>query len=212
MKQAKLKGDAEKTSIDWGAVRQRVEMAATFMKQGGVSNHEEKKKILRARARALAQEIEEKATPVERLDVIEFLLSGERYGIEASYVSEVYPLRELVPVPGTPPFILGITNIRGKILSVIDIKKFFDLPEKGLTELDKIVIVQANGMELGIHADAVAGMRSIALEEIQPPLPTLTGIREKYLKGITRERLVILDTVKILSDRDIIISEGREVQ
>ncbi len=212
MKQPKVKGNGERTSIDWDAVHRRIETAVTALEQGGVSSPKEKREILKARAKILARETEKEESPKEYLEVIEFLLSGERYGVEASYVREVYPLRELAPIPGTPAFVLGITNVRGKILSAIDIKKLFDLPEKGLTELDKIIIIQASGMELGIHADVVIGMRSIALEEIQPPLPTLTGIRERYLKGITKEQVTILDAIKILSDKNIIISEGREAK
>src|SRR5439155_25417175 len=129
----------------------------------------------------------------------------------SSSVREVYPLKELTPLPCTPPFVLGIINVRGKILSVIDIKKFFDLPEKGLTDLNKVIIVHADEMELGILADALLGVRAIPLEELQPSLPTLTGIRAEYLKGVTKDRLVILDTEKILSDKGIIVHEEVEI-
>ena len=211
MKQAKVKGNDERISIDWDEVHRRMEIAVMALEEGGVSSPKEKRKILKARAKALAHETEKERIPKECLEVIEFLLSGERYGVEAFYVREVYPLRELVPIPGTPAFVLGITSVRGKILSVIDIRKLFDLPEKGLTELDKIIVLQGNGMELGIHADAVTGMRSIALEEMQPPLPTLTGIREKYLKSITKEQVTILDMEKFFSDKGIIVHEEVEI-
>src|SRR3990172_4176155 len=154
--------------------------------------------ILKARAKALAREGKDKEAPEESIEVVEFLLAYERYGIESSYVREVYPLKELTPLPCTPPFVLGIINVRGQILSVIDIKKFFDLPEKGLTNLNKAIILHNDNMELGILADIILGVRSIPLEEIQPSLPTLTGIREEYLKGVTRWRVVILDAEKLL--------------
>jgi purine-binding chemotaxis protein CheW len=71
---------------------------------------------------------EEKAYD-EYIEVVEFLLAHEKYGIESKCVREVYPLKELTPVPCTPSFVRSIINVRGKILSVIDIKKFFELPE-----------------------------------------------------------------------------------
>ena len=174
---------------------------------------QEKKKILKERAKALAREPDRKETTEEHLEVVEFLLANERYAVESSYVREVYPLKELTPLPCTPSFVVGIINVRGEILSVIDIKKFFDLPEKGLTDLNKVIIVQANEpeMELGILADAIIGVRSIPLKEIQLSLPTLTGIREEYLRGVTNERLVILDVAKILYDERIIVHEEVEV-
>ena len=167
----------------------------------------EKKTILKERAIALAQEPEDKDTAEEYLEVVEFLLAYEKYGIESGYVSEVYPMKELTPLPCTPPFILGIINVRGQIISVIDIKKFFDLPDKGLTDLNKVIIVTDGKMEFGILADVILGVRSVALGELQPSLPTLTGVRAEYLKGVTEERFIILDVEKILSDEKIIVHE-----
>jgi len=170
----------------------------------------EKSEILRARAKALAREPENRQAVAAALDVIEFGLAHERYAIEASYVREVHPLEDLTPLPGTPPFVAGIVNVRGRILPVIDIKKFFDLPEPGITDAHKILLVYAEEMEFGILADTVAGVRSIPMDAIQPSLPTLTGIRAEYLKGVTAERLVILDAARILADRKIIVHEEVE--
>lgn len=172
---------------------------------------EEKKRILKARARALAREPERREAAGEYLEVVTFMLAYEEYGIESSYVREVHPLRELTPLPCTPPFVLGIINVRGQILSVIDIKKFFDLPEKGLTDLNKVIIVHSDAMELGVLADAILGVRSIPLAEIQPPLSTLTGIRAEYLKGVTKGGLILLDAAEMLADRRIVVHEEVEI-
>jgi purine-binding chemotaxis protein CheW len=93
------------------------------------------------------------------------------------------------------------------MLSVIDIKKFFDLPEKGLTDLNKLIVLDSGAMRFGILADAIVGVRHIPLAEIQPSLPTLTGIREKYLKGVTAGRTVVLDAEKLIADEKIIVQE-----
>ncbi len=200
------------TVIDWQEVHQRLESAQMTLERGLSFTPEEKKKILKARARVLAREPEKEALDQGYLEVVEFLLAYETYGIESAYVREIYPLTEITPLPGTPPFVQGIVNIRGQILSVIDLKKFFELPEKGLSDLNKIIIVQDDNMEFGILADAVLGIRKLPVGEIEAALPTLTGIRAQYLKGVTRERMAILDAAKILSDKNIIISEGRETK
>lgn len=166
--------------------------------------------ILRARARALAQEATVSATTVAALDVIEFGLAHERYAIEAAYVREVHPLDDLTPLPGTPPFVAGIVNVRGRILAVIDLKRFFDLPEPGITDAHKIILVHTAEMEVGILADTVLGMRSIPLDTIQPSLPTLTGLREEYLRGVTAGQLVILAADRILADRKIVVHDEVE--
>ena len=71
----------------------------------------------------------------------------------------------------------------------------------------RYIVVRIDDMELGILADDILGMRRIPLNEIQQSLPTLTGIREKYLKGVTNERLVVLDLAKIFLDKGIMVVE-----
>jgi len=171
---------------------------------------EEKKKLLKARARELARDGEKEKTVGESIEVVEFLLAYEKYGIESSYVREIHPLRELTPVPCTPPFVRGIINVRGEIVSVIDMKKFFDLPEKGLTDLNKVIIVHNDKMEFGILADAVLGVRLILREKIQPSLSTVTGIGAEYLKGVTTEPLVVLDVATMLSSSNLVVHEEIE--
>lgn len=199
------------TPLDWDEVRRRIKTAQATLEQRLTPTPDEQREILKIRARALAQEPGAKKAAEADLDVVAFLLADEKYGIQASYVREVYPLKDLTPLPGTPPFVLGMINLRGRILSVIDIKKFFDLPKKGLTDLNKVIIIYSDKMEFGILADGILGVRGIPLGDIQPPLPTLTGIREEYLKGVTAERIVILDAEKLLSDPAMIVHEEMEM-
>ncbi len=168
---------------------------------------EKAKRILKARAQALAREPATEQADDDYVEVVEFVLAYEQYAVETRHVREVYPLEHLTPLPCTPAFVLGIVNVRGEILSVIDLKKFFDLPEKGLTDLNKVIVLRSENMQFGILADAVIGARRIRLAGIQPSLPTLTGVREAYLKGVTAERTVILDAEKLLADEKIIVQE-----
>lgn len=163
--------------------------------------------ILRARAQALARPPEQPSTAESQLELLEFRLATERYAVETRYVNEVYPLKDLTPLPGSPPFLLGIVNVRGQILPVFDIKKFFDLPEEGLTDLHRIIVIKSHELELGLLADSVVDVRLIPEERLQPSLPTLTGIREDYLKGVTDERLIVLDVARMLQDPKIIIHQ-----
>jgi purine-binding chemotaxis protein CheW len=196
-------GASEKAAVafDWNEIHRRLAAIEQIIDRGGRLTQEDKKNVLRARAEALARETSPKAAPEETLDVLEFLLAHEHYGIESTYVRAVYPLKDLTPLPGTPTSILGITNVRGQIISILDIKKLFSLPDKGLTDFDKIIVVHAASMELGILADSVLGLKSVPLSAIQPSLPTLNGIREVYLRGVTRESMVLLDAKKLLSTR-----------
>ncbi len=193
-------------AVDWKEIRNRMEKVRSVIEQGWIPGPEEERKILRQKALSLAKEPGKEATE-EEMEIVDFLLAHERYGIDAGFVREVYPLNSLTPVPCTPPFVLGIINIRGQIISVIDLKKFFDLPEKGLGDLNKVIILTSEKMEFGILADAVLTVRRIPVNELQPSLSTLTGIREDYLKGIARDRTVILDGKRLLADRDLVVNE-----
>ena len=192
--------------IDWDQIHRRMDAVGAALEGGYTPSPEESKRILKRRAEILACEKAEKADE-DSIEVVEFLLANEHYGIESHFICEVYPLKDYTSLPGVPSFVLGLVNVRGRILSVIDIKKFFELPEKGLSDLNKIIIIKDEKMEFGILADAILGVRSIAVSELGPPLPTLTGIRGEFLQGITGERMVILDAARILADKDIVVHE-----
>lgn len=169
--------------------------------------NKEVRTILKNRAISLAQEPEQKKVASAVCEIITFTLATETYGIESAFVREVYPLKDFTPLPGVPPFIFGIINVRGQILPVIDLKKFFNIPEKGLGELNRVIILCNDQMEFGILADVVHGTRTIELEDIQIVPFTVSGIGEEYLKGITKESLIVLDAERILSDKSIIIDD-----
>jgi purine-binding chemotaxis protein CheW len=197
----------KKTEIDWREVARRMELSRTATERIWAPTDKDSQRILIERAKTLAQE----AVPAESADasieVIEFRLAHERYAIAAEYVRGVDPLDDFTLLPCTPRFVLGIVNVRGEILSVIDIKKFFDLPEQGLTDLNKVIVLESAEMVFGIVADAISGVRRIMRADIQASLPTLTGIREDYLLGVSAERVVILDAEKLLSDGKLIVQE-----
>lgn len=140
-----------------------------------------------------------------RVEIVEFLLGGERYGIETSFVAEVHPLKELTPLPCTPPFLLGLMNLRGKILSVMDLGRLFELPEREGGEPGKVIVLHGDSMEFGLLADALVGVYTVPLRALQPPPPTLAGIRSDCLKGVTGERLALLDVGRMLTDRRLVV-------
>jgi purine-binding chemotaxis protein CheW len=194
--------------LHWAKLHRRLDVSRASLERKLAPGLEEKRKILRHRARLLAASSKADATaPGSLLEIVEFVLGPECYGIESSRIREIHSLNEFTPLPCTPAFVLGLVNVRGQILSIINLKKLFDLPEAGLTDLNKIILVHAQSIELGILADAILGTRSIAPEDLHPALPTLTGIRADYLQGITKDSLVVLDVGKILADERILVNE-----
>jgi purine-binding chemotaxis protein CheW len=193
--------------INWDDMRRRISEVGVAIAEGFRPSRDVEQRLLHSRAQALAAELALVESHADSLEVVEFELASEHYAIAISQVREVSQLKELTPVPCTPPFVIGIINLRGELCAVIDLKKFFDLPDRGITELNKIIIVEHDGMPLGILADAIRGVRRIRLKDMQPALPTLTGIRADYLRGVTSDRVVVLDAARILSDERIFVEE-----
>jgi len=193
-----------KGEIDWSEVYRRIDEVQGEV--GGRMAPEERSRILKERAKGLARRSGGEVV-ADYLEVVTFSLGRETYAFESAHVREVCPLRGLTPLPCTPPFVRGVVNVRGQILSVVDIKRFFDLPEEELTDMSRIIILRSDDMEFGVLADAILGTRRVPLTEVQVSLPTLTDIRGEYLRGVTGERTVILDAEKLLSAPEIVVNE-----
>jgi purine-binding chemotaxis protein CheW len=160
--------------------------------------------ILRERARLLAREAApaiEAAAPVR---VVAFRVAAEQYAIETTYVKQVYRLKSLAPLPHTARFLLGVTNLRGRIVPVVDLKKFFDLPDQGLSDLNRVVVVAREPNEAGILADEVIGERIIDSTMLTTNLPTHEGIRTQFLRGVTPAGLIVLDGNKLIADQRLL--------
>ncbi len=173
-----------------------------------MTNTKQKKKILKERAGLLKTEVVEEKITGEQFEGLEFLLTNERYAIDANYVNEVIPLKDLTPLPCTPDFILGIINVRGKIIAVININKFFNLLEKSITKLNRVIVVKHQDIELGILADEIIGSTHIFPDKLQTTIPTITGINNDYLLGVTEDRLIIFNIKEFLLNDKIIINEN----
>src|SRR5262245_533289 len=202
--------------IDWGNVYQRLEKAEAALEECWQPSEERQQHLLKERALRIAKsrgaalsEQTEASFPV-----IEFRLAEERYAIEAEYVKEVFAPKDLTLVPCTPFFVAGIISIRGQIVSVIDLRKFFGLRVNGLTNLNKVVVLRGLGLELGILADEIIGERNLPCATVisYPGGPLEEGAewREKYSKGVTSDGLNMLAVEIILADPAIVVREEIE--
>ncbi|SNB44746.1 chemotaxis protein CheW [Geobacter sp. DSM 9736] len=192
-------------SIDWRAVHARLEEAAVRAGQEWLPDQEARRRILEKRARDLARP-PERREPEETLHILDFLLGEHQYGIDIGYVREVHPLRDLVPLPCTPPFIAGIMNIRGMLLSLTDLEIFFGISGERRREGAGIIILSTGGMELGVLADRILGVRMLPRKALQEGAGS-AGINSAYIKGMTEDRTAVLDVAAILADPRLIVNE-----
>lgn len=193
-------------AIDWPDVHRRMERLRQAVEHGWAPGAAETDRILRERARALAV-VPRQNDAVDEIEIVEFVLGDEHYAVASTYVREVFPLSDLTRLPCTPAFVLGIINVRGEIVSVLDLKKMLGLPGHGIAELNKVLILDSGDMAFGILADLVAGVRNIDTATLQASLATLTGIHTDFLAGVCHPRLIVLDAQKLLSSPTIVVDE-----
>ena len=196
-------------AIDWPGIHRRLGRLQELIERDGRPAPEERQRILQARARALARPPQE-APAGGSLEIVEFRIAEERYGVETRFVREAIPLTALTHVPCTPPFVLGILNLRGEIVSVVDLRKFFDLPARGLGELNKLIVLEGPEMSFALLADRLDGVSRIPLAGVQEGLPTLSDLRRNYLRGVGPDRLVILDGGRLLGDPGMVVNQQVE--
>jgi purine-binding chemotaxis protein CheW len=170
-------------------------------------NRSTRLKILKERAEILAKPLFKEVDNGIELVGLGFLLSDEQYIIDASFVVEVIHINELTQLPSCPPFLMGIINVRGRIISVINLKSFLNLPMKGITNHNRVIIVKHKQIEIGLLADDVTGNITVYPNQLQIPISTLSSRQKEYLLGITIDHAVLLDIEKFLSADEIVINE-----
>jgi len=163
--------------------------------------------ILRERARILAETNIEKVSEENTFDVVEFQLANEIYGIEARFVREIYIFSHLRKIPGTPDFMLGVINLQGKIISLIDIKRIVGLDISSETSTkQKCLILSFKERELAILIDAVIGIKSETTSEISKGFIAEKNAQDNYISAITSSNTIILDAMRILNDQKLTIN------
>jgi len=136
---------------------------------------------------------------------VTFSLADETYAIDVLQVQEVLKLTEITPVPGVPDYILGIINLRGDVVTVIDARRRLSLPVREPDESSRIVIIDVDNQNIGILVDSVAEVVQIPAESIDPAPAVGNDQTSRFILGVSssNEGLTILvDLNKLLSDEE----------
>lgn len=134
---------------------------------------------------------------------VTFRLENEKYGINVMQVQEVLRVTEIAPVPGAPDYVLGIINLRGNVVTVIDTRKRFGLQSKDVDESTRIVIIEADEQVVGILVDSVAEVVDLRVSEIESAPNVGTEESAKFIQGVASqdgELLIIIDLNRLLTD------------
>ncbi|WP_395344282.1 chemotaxis protein CheW [Ningiella sp. W23] len=141
----------------------------------------------------------------EVLQWVTYRLDDETYGINVMQVQEVLRYTEIAPVPGAPNYVMGIINLRGNVVTVIDTRARFGLPSSEITDNSRIVIIESDEHVVGILVDSVAEVVYLRSSEIDSAPNVGTEESAKFIQGVSNrdnELLILVDLNKLLSDEE----------
>lgn len=169
-------------------------------------DHEHLQKRLEQRARQYAapQHRQEAFVDENTYHVLVFLLGGERYAIDVSTVRGVRSLGRWTRVPGVPDFYRGVVNVRGRIVSILDLRLFLSIGADTSDLPKELLLAEAGALHLAILADHVEDVLTI-------PRESVTAVEMQYAHGVTEDRLIILDIAGLFSDDRLMIGGKTEL-
>ena len=137
--------------------------------------------------------------------LVVFDLASEFYGVDIGDVREIIRMQSITRVPGAPPFVEGVINLRGSVVPVVDLRKRLALTINEQTQESRIVVVDIAGRDVGVIVDGVNEVLRIPLSSIDPPSSMITDSDSDYLRGIARledKLIILLDLSKALATID----------
>ncbi len=139
------------------------------------------------------------------IQFVTFILMDEVYGINVMQVQEVLRVTEIAPVPGAPSYVLGIVNLRGNVVTVIDTRKRFGLASAEVDDASRIIVIESERQVVGILVDAVAEVVELREGEIDAAPNVGTEESSRYIQGVATQQdrlLILVDLNKLLTDEE----------
>lgn len=188
---------------DWNEARKQLIRAAEAAEKALHVPPDRERAVLDERARSLAQAPTRPETAAVTLAVVAFRIGAEAYAFETRYVREVARATDITLVPGAPPLLVGVMNLRGDVLPVFDLRGAFQLGAADAGDRPWIVVLGREGAELGVLADAVEQVAVLDAGVLLPPPETVGVAARRWMRGTTQEALVVLDGGDLLSDPEL---------
>jgi purine-binding chemotaxis protein CheW len=213
-------GDRErgqKRTFDWDGVRGRIAAVGAALEEMAGADPDLVERIWAQRAAQLAKP-PEREEEGKQIDLALIQLGREVYGIEVQYVLEIRPAVRITRVPRVPEWVTGVANLRGRILSVLDLRRFFGLAPAEAREEDRVtpfldlVVVETPAMEVALLTEDVLEVDLFPTSQVQGVAETIRGVSSEYVRGVIERgaeapMIVVLDLPALLADERLIIQE-----
>ncbi len=151
-----------------------------------------------------AQDVEA-MTKADTAPYVTFSLAEETYAIDVLQVQEVLKVTEIAPVPGVPDYILGIINLRGNVVTVIDARRRMGLDDRESDEASRIVIIDVDNQNVGILVDSVSEVVRISPDSVEPAPEVGNDDSSRFIQGVTSTEqglTILVDLNRLLSDEE----------
>lgn len=175
-----------RSEIDWEAVRRQIDEANQKLAASEEMNTASLEEAWARRSIQMAQRLQEEQQG-EMLKAALVSLDNEFYGLDVRYIFDIKDLERVTFVPRVPPWVLGVVNWRGRILSVIDFRRFLGLPSNGAEtkgKTQRLIVVQAGEMEVGLRVDEIHLIETIPENQIRKEEGEVRGIKPELVNGI----------------------------
>jgi purine-binding chemotaxis protein CheW len=138
--------------------------------------------------------------------VVRFMISNESFGVDIAKVQEIVTVPEITKVPDTPDFLEGIINLRGKIVSVIDLRKRLKLNGHERSKKNRILVTEMNGKVVGLIVDEVSEVLRLNTDLVEPPPDMVSSVGAEYVTGVGKlenKIILLLDLAKVLNPAEM---------
>jgi purine-binding chemotaxis protein CheW len=200
----------EKHSLEFREkVRRRLKELGSELQSLHEISPEEKEDIFRKRAEYLSERLSRKE-PEEQVRMLAFCLGNEKYCVRIQHVLEVLDVTNINKLPCTLRYFAGVINLRGNILTLMDISQLVGVEMSSDDPSKTVVVIEVDDETAGIVVDKVDDILDVTLKQIAPPLTTLKGIKEEFTEGevvIEGQPVILLNLVKIMKDERMKVSE-----
>ncbi len=183
--------------IDWDEVKRKLAKAEQALAAALVSDERRTEDLLRRRAGFLAARRSVFATAAATQPVMVFCLGRERYAVGLTHLRQVVPLADLTPLPGSSEGMLGVMNFRGEVGTVWDLARLLEIPQAKAAAPGHVLVMRTD-REVGLRVDYVEGRMEIDPGKLILPHETEGALAMRFLKGLTPDRIHLLDVEAVL--------------
>jgi purine-binding chemotaxis protein CheW len=192
----------------WGEIRKRIERLDRGSQAAPAA--EDLAALWHRRAIELAEAPDRDREVGELLTLVVVRLGADRYAVPIVAVREILRVGKLTPVSTAPAFVLGVINLRGVIMTVLDLRVFFGLEPGPVGAEARIIIAEGGGLVVGFLVEQVEEIVDVPAAQVKPPLSSAKGLVEDYVVGIAAhggQMVVLIDLERVLGNPRIIVDE-----